>query len=336
MGERIFSKYQYGIEAANARGTIVAATKVLVGAEQRPVPDYIKPVYPEDNLGVRIRASRSLVTEEYVADSLAVPRMYYQGLPFFFGCGLKGAVTPTNTNGVQSWTFTPALNTTNAPDSFTLEGGDDTQAYVLNYCLLTGLKITGEIAQDGGESPVKIEGAYFARRVAKQAFTGSLTVQDTTSMTAKLARLYDDDSWANTGTTEVANTLRGFDIELNFGNHPKFFGSPNLYFDTHGEGFVDCMLTLTLEGNAAADDIYDEFRARTKRAVRLDLPSADVIAVNTVHSMTLDVYGDWEKVTPLASESNNNNLHQALFHGLVDSSLANALALTVVTNTNTA
>jgi hypothetical protein len=147
--------------------------------------------------------------------------------------------------------------------------------------------------------------------------------------------LYDNPTWATVGNTEVANTLRGFEVEMNFGNHQKFFGSPNLTFDSHGEGFVDTMLTVTLEGNAAANAITDEWDSRAYRALRLRVNGDTIGNTNSTHALTVDIYGQWEAVTPLASESNNNNLTQALFHGLVDASLANALAVTVVTNTNT-
>jgi hypothetical protein len=336
MGERIFSKYQYGIEAANAHGSIVNSTHILVGADQKPIPEDWKPVFPEDNLGVRIRSSRSLKSELYVEDTISVGRMYFEALPFFLSCGLKGAVTANTTDGVSTWDFSPALNTTNAPDSFTLEAGDDTQAFVLEYGMFKSLKISGEIDQGGGESAVKLEAPYFARQVAKANFTAGLTLGTYTGMSAKLARLYNDSAWNSVGNTEVTSTLRAFELELQFGNHPKFFGSANLYFDTHGEAFLDAMLTLTLEGNDAAQTIWDEWDAQDYRAVRLVVNGPLIGNTNSTHSLTVDIYGQWESVKPINAESNNNNLTQALFHGLVDTSLANAFACTVVTDTNDA
>lgn len=335
MGERIFSKYQYGLEAANAQGTIVAATKILVGADQKPVPPHFKPIYPEDNLGIRMRASRSAVTGYLVEDSISVARMYFEGLPLFFGCGLVGGVTANTTDGVSTWAFTPSLSTANDPDSFTLEAGDDTQAFVMEYGMFKSIKLTGEIDQAGGESAVKLDAAYFARQVDKQNFTGNLTLGTYTSMSAKKTSLYDDDTWSAVGNTVVANTLRGFDVELNFGNHPKFFGSDNLYFDTHGEGFLDAMVTLTLEGNDAAVAIYDEWVAQSYQAIRLKIVGPLITNTNTAHSLTLDFYGTWEQVTPISGESNNNNLYQALFHGTADSTLANSFGCTLVTGSNT-
>lgn len=335
MGERIFSKYQYGIEATNAHGTGVAATKVLVGADIKPVPPDFKPAFPEDGLGVRIRSSRSVVTSKLVEDSISVGRMYFEALPFFLGCALKGGVIANTVNGVSTWTFTPALNTANSPDSFTLESGDDVQAFEMTYGMFKGLKITGEIDQSGAESPVKMEGAYFAQEVVKTNFTGGLTLGTYTAMSAKLAKLYNDAAWNAVGNTIVSDTLRGFDLDLAVGNHYKFFGSDALTFDATGEGFLDALLTLTLEGNDAAMDIWDEWDAQTYRALRLKITGPTIGNTNSTHALTVDMWGTWEAVTPLASESNNNNLTQALFHGLVSSTLTDAFACQVVTDTNT-
>jgi len=336
MGERIFSKYQYGPEAT--RGTIVPATKILIGAEQKPIPMDWKPVYPADNLGVRIESGRSLKSELFVEDSIGIPHAYFQVLPFFFKHGLKGGVTAAPVTANQTdylWTFSPTLNAANNPNTFTLEAGDDMQAYVREYCMFKDIKISGEIAQDGSESPIKIEANYFARQVAKQNFTASLVAAAVTSMSAKKTRLYDDSTWAAAGNTEVTATLRGFELEILNGNHPKFFGDANLYFSSYGEGFVQAMLTLTLEGNAAAGVIYDECDAQTFRAIQLKMLGDAIVNTNSTHALTTNIWGQWEKVVPLNAESQNNNLHQALFHGLISTDLANALAVTVVTNTNT-
>lgn len=336
MGERIFSKYQYGIEAANAHGTLVAATKILVGADIKAVPPDFTPTYPEDGLGIRIRSSRSVVTGKLVEESLSIGRMYFEGLPFFLSCGLKGNTTANTTNGVSTWTFTPALNTTNLPDSFSLEMGDDTQVFTMTYGMFKSIKITGEIDQGGGESPVKIEAAYFGQEIAKaNTFTSNTTLGTYTAMSAKLANLYDDASWNAVGNTVVSQTVRGFELELNFGNHYKFFASNTLTFDATGEGFLDAMLTLTLEGNDASIDIWDEWDAQSFRAIRLNILGPTIGNTNETHALTLDIYGTWEAVTPLSGESNNNNITQALFHGLVDSTLTNAFACSVVTDTNT-
>jgi len=108
-----------------------------------------------------------------------------------------------------------------------------------------------------------------------------------------------------------------------------------LFFDTHGEGFLEAMLTLTLEGNDNANDIYDEWTTQVYRALRLQITGDDIANTNSTHLLTVDLYGKWERVVPLNAESNNNNLAQALFHALVTSDLADMAAVQVVTNTNT-
>ena len=331
MGERIFSRYAYGIEGANTHGTIVNATHVLVGADQKAIPEDWKPVFPEDNLGIRMRSSRSLKSELLVEDSISIARMYFEALPFFLLCGLAGGVTDTN----YVWDFTPSLNTTNDPDSFTLEAGDDTQAFVMEYGMFKSLKISGDIDQGGGESPVKIDAPYFARQVAKQNFTSGLTLGAYTGMSAKLAHLYYAADLNSLDTNaEVTDTLRSFELELQFGNHPKFFGSDNLFFDTHGEGFLDAMLTLTLEGNSAVNGMWDDWDNQTYKAVRLEITGPEITNTNTNHSFIVDIFGQWEMIKPINAESAGNNITQALFHGLADPTLVDSFSCSVVTDVN--
>jgi hypothetical protein len=335
MGERIFSKVQYGIEAANAHGTGVAATKVLVGADIKAIPQHFKPTYPEDGLGIRLRSARSVVTSYLVEDSVSVGRLYFEGLPFFFDCGLKGNTVANTTNGVSTWTFTPNLDAVNSPDTFTLEAGDDTQAFSLTYGMFKSIKLSGEIDQGGGESAVKLDAAYFASKVDKDTFTGNLALGTFTPMSSKRTSLYLDSTWAAVGNTVINSTLRGFDVELNFGNHHKLLGSDSLYFDATGEGYLDAMVTLTLEGNDSAVAIYDDWVAQNYKALRLKMIGPSIVNTNTAHSLTLDVYGTWESVTPLSGESNNNNLYQALFHGLATSDLAGGFNCVIQTGSNT-
>jgi hypothetical protein len=152
-------------------------------------------------------------------------------------------------------------------------------------------------------------------------------------MNAKFSRLYSDATYAAVGTTEIASTLRGFDLEIITGTKPKFFGSANKYFDNDAEGLMGFMLTLTLEGNASADTIYDQYRAGTERAVSLRINGSQ-IGTGTTYNFTFNGYGYYEVVRPVDSEVNGNNLHVAVFHGIEDAT-GNFMAINVTTNHNT-
>ncbi len=334
MPNRAFSKFQYGKETT--RGTAVAATRILAGAQIKGVPLDRKPQYIQDALGVRALSTRSVVYEKLVEDTLTIPAAYYQLLPWLFGCGLKGGVTASETTPAQgdyAWDFTPSLTGANAPDASTLEMGDDQQAFETEFLMFKRYKISGEAAQDGGESPVQIEVDYFSRQMTPATFTGGLSLPTMETMNAKTGRLYKDTAWAGIGGTEQTNTYRAFEYELITGVHPKFLGSANTYFDTYGESFIDAMLTLTLEGNSFADAIYDDYQARTARAWRMRLQGAQ-IGTGVNHKLDLDIWGAPESVIPLNSESQGNNLHQVLVHGMYDPTGAKIVDVDVITSVN--
>jgi hypothetical protein len=334
---RAFSKFQYGKEVISTHGTAVAATKILAGAQIKGVPTDRQTQFIEDALGVRAASARSNVYELLVEDTLTLPACYFQALPMIFSCGLKGNITASEVTANQGdylWTFTPSMTATNAPDSITLEMGDDTQAYEVEYVMFRSIKVSGEIAQDGGDSPVQVEVEYFGRQVTATTFTGALSLPTMTTMNAKQTILYKDALWANKGTTALASTLRGFEFEIMTGLHPKFFGSADKYFTTHGESILGAMLTLTLEGNSSADGIFDDYQAGTAAAYAIKI-TGPLIGTGTAHSLNLFVYGKPESVIPLNEESSGNNLHAVVIHGMYDTTGAQILDVLCTTNSNT-
>lgn len=335
MPSRALTVVQYGKETT--RGTPVAATKKLM-AEITAVPLDRKPVFPKDALGVRAAATRARIDTLLVDDSLKVPEAYFQTLPVFFNCGLKGGVTgseQTVSQGDYLWTYLPNMTSPNAPETVTLEWADDVQEYETEFCMFRSCKISGQIPQDAAEAPVAIEAPFFGRRVQTSTVTAGIAIPSMTSINAKLARFYKDATWAGRGTTEIANALRDFEVEFLFGNHPKFFGSANQYFDDYGEDVIAVMMTLTFEGLAAFNTTaFADFQAATARAWSLKL-NGPQIGTGQVNNFTANVWGAIESIEPLGQLSNGNNLTKMLIHGLYDPTGANICEVKVTANTNT-
>lgn len=333
MSERALSLFQWGIEST--RGTAVSSTRII-GADPKSIP--LDRVWEPVRLanGLRVDRTGKRNDELLVRDTLSFSNGYFQVLPGLMQCSLDGTITPAEVNVGQSdykWDITPSLTAANAPDTVTLEMGDNTQAYEVEFVMFDNLKFSADIAQDGGASPVKIDASYFGRQVTPTTFTASQALHPSLEfMNAKLARLYMDTSWAGLGGTEQTSLLRGFQLEFLTGNHPKFMGSANKYFTTYGEGNLGVMLTLTLEGTSGADSIFDLYQAGTARAIRLDINGSQ-IGSGATRLFRTDLYGYFETVEPLGGESNGNNLHQALFVGMPDSS-ANFLDIDVITDQN--
>ena len=336
MGTSTLRKIQYGKETV--AGIAVAATKVLPISNVPPIQPDRKPTYPRENVGVLADAVRAYNTGILVRDKLKWSTGYHQILPLLFSCGVKGNVTATETTGGQhdyAWAFTPALTgASNAQDSITLERGDDTFMVETEYVKFDSIKISGEINQDGEDSACTIEAGYFGRQNTVTAFTAGLTIPALTPINAKLARFYLDTAWAGVGSTEKTATLRGFNIEIMTGLHPKFLGSTAEYFTRHGEGPMGIMASFTFEGNSNMAAIFAAQQAVSLQVSRL-LIIGPQIGSGVSHKLQIDIGGAWESIVPLASESNGNNLWTAVLRGYYDPTGAKMFGVDVVTDTNT-
>lgn len=331
MGERFFSKIQYGKETVN--GTAVAADTIWVGQVGAMVSDR-QIAYPAEQFGVRAEAHRSVIGQYLVSDTLTSEHGTFQQLPFIFGGLLKGGVTPVEQTSNESdylWTFLPSLTASNSLDSFTIEKGDDVQAWEAEYCMFERLTLSGAVNQDNSASPVAIEAAFFGRQWTGAAFTAALSLPTCTPMVGILSQLYIDSTWAGLGGTEKTGVLRDFSIEILGGAHPKFHGGGNRYFNSHDQGIIGVTANFTLEGNSTADAIWDAKQAQTAQFVRFKL-SGSQIGAGDNHSLVIDMSGTWEDVIPLGGEDRGNNLHTAVFHGFYDTTGAKILQVQVTTD----
>jgi hypothetical protein len=195
------------------------------------------------------------------------------------------------------------------------------------------IRIGGQVSQGMETSPVNVEADFFGRQLTPTTFTGALSLPTAEPINAKLARFYLDTAWAGIGGTEKTNILRGFDIEILTGLHPKFSGSADKFFNTHGEGLIAVTANFTLEGLAAANAIMTAQQAQTFQAVRLQINGA-AIGAGTPHSLKIDIGGVWESVSPLGGEDRTDNLHTATLRGYYDATGAKLLQVAVVTNVN--
>lgn len=333
MGNRFFSKVQYGKEST--RGTAVAATKILLGKVPAVNSDR-QPVYPSEDVGIRADAVRAVVHQYLYNNTLSTEHGYFQQLPALFGCGLKGGVTAsevTPSQGDYLWTFTPSLTAANNPDSLTIELGDDVQAFESEYAMFERIRISGQVSQGMDASPVNVEADFFGRQLTPTTFTGALSLPTAEPINAKLSRFYLDTAWSGVGGTEKTNILRGFDIEILTGVHPKFSGSGNKYFNTHGEGLIMATANFTLEGDSNANAIFNAQQSQALQVVRLKI-GGGTIGSGTPHSLSIDIGGTWESVSPLGGEDRTDNMHTATLRGYYDPTGAKLLQVAVVTNSN--
>ena len=330
----ILGKMQIGKESKAAHGTGVAAT-VLVPIVQKPLPvdRKVKPV--NFDIGLNVDVTHRLMQGRLVEDTLQWDDGYFQILPYLFSGALKGDVTPVEQTVDQDdylWDHEPALDDTdNEQDSFTLERGDNVQAVEHNYAMFKRIKISGQISQEGGESPVSIEADYFARENVNSSYTAALSPLVPTFMNAKLARVYLDALWADAGDTELTGLLRSFELEILSGLHPTFNGGAVETFGAHEQGPYSFMLNLTLVRGTATEALraaINEFRA-----ARLTITGPQ-IGSGVSHKVTFDLAGYIEDVVAMAQNDRNKNanLDTLVLHGQYDATGGKLIVPSVITN----
>lgn len=332
MGSNALSYCQFGKETDN--GTAVAADTKLLMKMPAMTPDRTIEVI-EENIGVRAKGVRSRVGQVIaVTDTLPFADAYFQMLPMLLSCGLKGDITPAEQNGGEGdylWSFAPSMTATNSIDSITLERYDGIDCLETEYVMFEGYRIQASIAQQQGSAPVTIEGQFFGRQNTKDTVTAAIAIPSVTNINGKLFNMYRDTAWASVGNTEVANILRGFDLQIFTGVHPEFMGSGNRYFNTHAEGLIDFTCSFELEGNAAADDIYDLAQAGTLSVVRLEVEGPQIGSGDN-HKLSLDMGGVWSEPTKISSVANMDNLFSATLKGKYDITGAKVFQAAVTTN----
>lgn len=336
-GQEFFTVCQYGKETT--KGTAVAATKVRVGVAPRIISD-TRPEFIEEQFNIRMASRRVGIYERLYTNTLSSPNAGFQQLLLPFSTGLKGGVTAAETTPAQGdylWTFTPGLTVAagdNAPEAFTLQVGDDQQAWRIPYCMTDRITLKGKVSQDGGAAPVSLEQGFFGRYIEENAFTGSLSLESCTDMNAKLAQLYVDTTWAGVGVTEYSDALDEFTIEILTGVHPVFRGASTNYFNKHREGIIGYTASFVVD-TALRDELLSSQQAGDLQIVQFTITGA-AIGSGTPHKLTLQMGGRWEDVTARDTSDRGDNLATVALHGQYDTTGGKGLVVTLTTNASTA
>lgn len=329
MGEVFARQVQYGKENPASRGTAVAATAMWPGTIK--VPADRTRTYLKTTTGRRVQSIGGVFTN-YLARPTLASDGYFEILPFLLSMALKGNVTASETTPGQAdykWDFGPSLTADNAQDSFTVEYGDDTEQYEMEYCMVESLKISGR-----PNELVQLEASLYGRQITVTNLTAGLTARTLQPMLANMTKFYVDTTWAGLGGTQVANLLKSWTLDITTGLHPKFMADGQRYFSTHGAGYMEAVLTMVYEGNAAADGQFDLFQAGTPRAIRL-LCEGPQIGSGANNSLKIDLYGEYETIVPLDSEEDGNSLHAAVFRMTDDNQATpHAIDVEVVCDSN--
>jgi len=337
MGVKVLTKVQYGLESAH--GTAVAADTMLLMTASLSEDDRQVHI-PEVDMGVRTnRLLSASVVRKLVADGIGLEDTdgaYFQMFPVLFSCGLLGSVSPAEQTGSQGdylWTFAAPQTATENIETLTLEVTDDVQAYEIPYCMVRSITISGDCVS--GE--VHCSADLVGRFVDQTTVTGGVSIPTVEMCVGKLSQIYIDSTWAGIGGTELSNCLINWQVTLNTGAHPKFWGTANRYFSGHEQGAItgEAQFTFERTSDVATEELY--FRpasggvARTDRFVQLKL-SGTQIGSGDNHTLALDMAGQWTSWSPLGGEEEGNSLDVATLTFGYDATGAQSFRALVTTN----
>jgi len=268
----IFYKVQSYKEVT--RGTAAAATAKLMAYHLRPKVGDRSIVQPVEDRGSKFGAFRGFsVRKQADMGNLETgdSGLTFEDVLYPLLMAVKGGVTPTTpdpTNAASGrlWTFTPTSGSADNPDTFTIEWGDDVQAWESEYCFGTGLTISGRVNEAWALSMPMV-----GRQHTAGEFTGALSDRTVESVITNLSKLYMDDSGGTIGTTQISSAFVGF--EWNLGDHfyPVFTGDGNYYFTTHAEKKVFPKLNLDIIVDSTTKAlITTKYTTPTVQLVRVD------------------------------------------------------------------
>ena len=196
---------------------------------------------------------------------------------------------------VYTWTFTPSLLAASSPNAYTIEYGDNVQAYEVEYGMVSGIEISG-----APDEALKVSAEMFGRQMTACTFTTLATFPTVEPVLFNKGKLYIDDAWASIGDTQKSATLVEFTLRIDTGLVPLKAADGTLYFSIVAEKARGVELDMTLHWNSTVSlTERAAWAAQTKRALRLQFEGT-TLENSYKKTLTLDVWGvysDWETLT---------------------------------------
>ncbi len=224
------------------------------------------------------------------------------------------------------WTYTPNLTAVNVQDSYSIEWGDDDQAWQSLFCLMESFELGW-----GLNAPVTMRSSLFSRFPSKVTFTSGLSnPQSLTGVASNDAKVFIDGTYANLGTTQKATLVVGGVIRLPAtGVTPIKTADGTQEFSTIIEARRHLEIELELLLGTDAITEYDAFVAETLRAIRIEFTGPSIVS-GTTHKLTIDAIGKYTSSPELFGERDGANIFRLTFSSFEDT-LGNEMSFVLQT-----
>lgn len=301
-GIRALRKIQLGAETT--AGTIRVATTLWRGVGT--IEDQREIVFPDEDVGYISGVDRSYSPKTLAALAMEDTPATFEQLPYVLAAGVKSVITGVadGSGSGKIYTYTFHTTTPNTLKTYTLEGGDNQQAEVVEYGFVEGFKLSGK-----GGAALTMSADWKGRQVAPQAFTGSVALPTVEEILFGKGLLFIDTAGGTIGTTTKSNTLLGADLDVKTGVVPVFAANGNLYFSFTKAVAPEVSLKITFEHEATAVAEIAVWRAQTPRLIRLKWTGSTLGTAGTTYTfktLIVDLAGRWEKFDKIAEQDGND------------------------------
>lgn len=305
MGETAFQKVQFGLETTP--GTAVPATTIL-RENSCTLVDNSEVVFPDEDVSVIPGTDRSYIPYLEGAMDVGEQVLSYEQGPYPCEMGIKavgtGAADGAGSGKVYGYPWpTTALNTIKTG---TIEGGDNSGAEKMEYCFFESLKFTGGI-----KNSLKWSGKMIGRQVQPTTFTGALSIPTVEDVLFNTGKVYMNAAATYPATTQVSNTIKGFDLDIKTGWRADYTPEGNLYFSriVFDKDLFEVLLNITFVHNATAIAQKANRLSQTAQAVKLLFEGSTLTTAGTTYqkkSFIINLVGKWEKFSEIGKQDGNS------------------------------
>ena len=257
-------KNQIGQEATP--GTAVDATAVLRGPAEM-IKDDSTHTRPSENVGLRVDTDRMYTPA--VKASLALPEREatFEQVGYPFAGSVQNVVSGAANGGTTAgFIYVRTLPYAADPSfkTFTIEAGDNQQAYRMEYAFCEQWGISGVF-----DESLKVTQTWRGRQKAKHAFTAGLTPPDVEDILFNTGKIYCDAVGGRSERMQLTNTWLGFDITGKPGLKGQPTGDGQLYYSFVKGVKPEITGKFTFEHDTVGVARVDDWVANTTRQFRL-------------------------------------------------------------------
>src|SRR3990172_5928405 len=243
-GIRSLRKTQLGRETD--AGTAVAATDIWRGIGM--ILDNIQIQRVSEDVGIVSGTTRTNIPMKGGSLALGQTPASFEQFLHILEMSIK-TVSASQDGAGTDYVYTYAFPTTavNTIKTYTIEGGDNTEAERMAYCFGKDFTLSGS-----GRTGYQLQANIQGRTVALNAFTALSTLRAVSSMNFGMTKVYLDAATGAFGATIKSNTVRGVNFKYTSGIEAKDAADGRLDFSfTQGTDYV-CTCDLEFEHDSIA------------------------------------------------------------------------------------